>query len=64
MRATYLSMQSLAGRLAFSASLAGASLTLGDVATLTHGRMADLLYVFAGTSIALIALLAATRPKR
>lgn len=64
MRATYLSLQSLVARLAFSASLAAASLAVGDVAYLTHARMADLLYVFAAIGVAMVALLAVTSPKR
>lgn len=42
-RATYLSMQSLAGRLAFSVTLAGLSLMAGDVAGATWPALATML---------------------
>jgi hypothetical protein len=43
-RATYFSVQSLAGRLAFSFTLLVAAAAVGDLHTLTHERMASLLW--------------------
>jgi MFS family permease len=63
-RATYFSVQSLAGRLAFSGALAVASLAVGDMAALTHGRMADVMYAFGAGAAILIAALALLRPAR
>ena len=46
-RATYLSVQSLAGRLAFSATLVLASLAVADMGTLTRDGLAGILTAYA-----------------
>ncbi len=58
-RATYLSVQSLAGRLAFSISLAVAAYVVGD-SLMTAGVMSELLIGFAVLSAILLASLAIT----
>lgn len=52
-RATYLSLQSLAGRLAFSACLATSSWAVGERA-LTHSVMSGVLFGFAGLGVLLL----------
>ena len=57
-RATYLSMQSLAGRLSFSAALLVASAVVGGVSGLPHPAMATLCFGFAiGLVVVAVALL-------
>lgn len=58
-RATYLSVQSLSGRLAFSITLALASFAIGDAA-MTAGIMSDLLIAFTALTAGFVVLLAAT----
>ena len=58
-RATYLSLQSLAGSLAFSGTLFLASWAVGDVATLNAELMSTVLMVYGiGVVVVLLALLA------
>jgi hypothetical protein len=58
-RATYLSLQSLAGSLAFSATLFIASWAVGDVATLSVEMMSTVLMVYGiGVVVVMLALLA------
>ena len=58
-RATYLSLQSLAGSLAFSSTLFLASWAVGDVATLSVELMSTVLMVYGiGVVVVLLALLA------
>jgi predicted MFS family arabinose efflux permease len=59
-RATYMSFQSLAGRLAFSLSLLGASALVGDLAILGVAGMTLLSRVFAGAAVVVGVALAAT----
>ena len=59
-RATYISLQSLAGRLAFPGTLFIASWAVGDVATLSVELMSTVLLVYGiGVVVVLLALLAA-----
>jgi hypothetical protein len=61
-RATYLSMQSLAGRLAFSASLFFVSLAVGGTEKLTPPVLRDVSLVFAGATAGLLVLLGVFAP--
>jgi MFS family permease len=55
-RATFFSLQSLAGRLSFSATLTVASLTIGDHASLTFAAMSNVIVAYAIGLGALLAL--------
>jgi predicted MFS family arabinose efflux permease len=56
-RATYLSMQSLVGRLAFSATLMLASLAVTDMGTLTEEGLSGILMVYALCTVAVLPVL-------
>lgn len=62
-RATYLSMQSLAGRLAFSATLAASAAILGSD-PLTYPSLSHLLWLLAGLGAVALVALAAVRGLR
>jgi hypothetical protein len=62
-RATYLSLQSLAGRLGFAALLAGLSTTVGAPGEPVDGSaLATLLRISLGVAVSMLALLTLTRP--
>lgn len=56
-RATYLSLQSLAGRLAFSATLVLASLTITDMGSLSRDGLSDILMAYAACTLLVIPVL-------
>ena len=60
-RATYLSMQSLAGRLAFSGSLAIASWVIADLEGLTPETMATVLLGYAAALALVFVVLSIAR---
>ena len=54
MRATYLSMQSLVGRLAFSATLVLASLAVPDMGNLSKNGLSGILLVYAMCTVVVL----------
>jgi MFS family permease len=61
-RATYLSIQSLGGRLAFSLSLVIASVFVGPLKEINHPTMASVLYGYSGLAILMLVVLGVSAP--